>query len=156
MQEQLQFKPARQATAQAIRAEDWDLKAACTKYLEKHLLDFKLHILVQNMKAMCASEGLKWPMKINPVLLHYTSKKPKTLEGWILCSNPQPNFQWEKQFDVFGKQRSEEEWDTGTEKWSMVAKCKKAHIPQKERHQRKLFWLNPTEDQEKESCVALT
>lgn len=67
------------------------------------------------MKAMYASEGLKWPMKINPVLLHYTSKKPKTHEGWILCSNPHPNFQWEKQFDVFGKQRSEEEWDTGTE-----------------------------------------
>lgn len=41
-----------------------DLKAACTKYSEKHLLDFKLHILVQNMKAMCASEGLKWPMEL--------------------------------------------------------------------------------------------
>lgn len=80
-QEQFQFKPARQATARATQAEGWDLEAACTKYSEKHLLDFKLHILVQNMKAMCASEGLKWPMKINPVLLHYTSEKPKTLEG---------------------------------------------------------------------------
>lgn len=54
-------------------------------------------------------------MKINPVLLHHTCKKPKTPEGWIFVLQPSSRLPWEKQFDVFGKQRSEEEWDTGTE-----------------------------------------
>lgn len=58
-----------------------DLKAACTKYLEKHLLDFKLHILVQNMKAMCASEGLKWPMKLTQLFSIKLPRDQKLPEG---------------------------------------------------------------------------
>ncbi|EOB00411.1 hypothetical protein Anapl_00723 [Anas platyrhynchos] len=58
-----------------------DLQAACTKYLEKHLLDFKLHILVQNMKAMCASEGFKWPMKLTRFLSIELPRDQKLLEG---------------------------------------------------------------------------
>lgn len=58
-----------------------DLKAACTKYLEKHLLDLKLHILVQNMKAMCASKGLKWPMKLTQFFSAKLPRDQKLPEG---------------------------------------------------------------------------
>jgi len=48
------------------------------------------------MKAVCASEGLKWPVKLIRLSSTKLPRDQKLPEGWIWWSNPHPDFQWEK------------------------------------------------------------